>query len=103
MSSIPWLADLEYLSSFETVLLVLLVIIGCMAAGFAIDVIMRDLGLGPFPNGILALIGVCAGIYVRYRLFAHYHADDVFLTISFAIAIPIVPFLGFAFAKSRGL
>jgi hypothetical protein len=62
MSSIPWLADLEYLSSFETVLLVLLVIIGCMAAGFAIDVIMRDLGLGPFPNGILALIGVCAGI-----------------------------------------
>jgi len=40
---------------------------------------------------------------VRYRLFAHYHADDVFLTISFAIAIPIVLFLGFAFAKSRGL
>jgi hypothetical protein len=74
-----------------------------MATGFALDAIMKNLGLGPIPNAVLALIGVCAGIYVRYRFFAAYRADDLTLTIGFAIGVPVVLFLALAFAKTGGL
>jgi hypothetical protein len=102
MNSIPWLEDLEYLSTFERVFLVLIVIIGCMTTGFVIDAIMKNLGLGPIYNGVLALIGICIGIYVRYRFFA-YRADDPILEIGFAIGVPVVLFLVLALAKTRGL
>jgi hypothetical protein len=51
---------------------------------------------------VLALIGVCIGIYVRYRFFA-YRADDPILEIGFAMGVPVVLFLALAVAKTRGL
>jgi hypothetical protein len=45
MNAIPWLADLQDLSSAEFGFLFLAVIIGCMVTGFIVDLIMRDLGL----------------------------------------------------------
>jgi hypothetical protein len=101
MGSIPWLADMQDLSSVELGFLFLAVIVGCMATGFLIDLIMRDLGLGPAPNGIIGLIGVCSGIYLRYRLFAPYRADDVILTIGFAMGCAFILFFALGFAKSR--
>jgi uncharacterized membrane protein YeaQ/YmgE (transglycosylase-associated protein family) len=101
MRSIPWLADLQYLPPVELFLLVLMVIVACMATGFASDAIMKKQGFGPVYNGILALIGVCAGIYLRYRWFSHYRADDVYTTIGFAMGSAIVLLLVLSFVKNR--
>ncbi len=103
MSAIPWIADLEDLSSGEMCCLVLMVIVGGLIAGFVVDVIMKDLGLGPAPNAVLALIGVCLGIYLRYRLFAPYRADDASMTIGFALGSAFLLFVGLGLAKSRVL
>jgi hypothetical protein len=102
MSTIPWLVDLQDLSPFETAFLVLIVIVACMASGFAVDAAMKNLGLGPISNGVVALIGVFAGVYLRYRLLGSRYADDVFVTIGFALGFAVILFLSMAFAKSRG-
>ena len=103
MNSITWRADIQDLSSVELGFLMLAVIISCIATGFLVDLIMQDLGLGPAPNGIVGLIGVCAGIYLRYRLFAPYRADDLVLTIGFAMGSAFVLFFALGLAKSRAL
>ncbi|MGO8800313.1 MAG: hypothetical protein ACLQE9_02395 [Roseiarcus sp.] len=103
MSTIPWLADLQDLSPFETVFLILIIIVVCMASGFLLDAAMKNLGLGPITNGIVALIGVFAGVFLRYRLLGSRYADDVFVTIGFGLGFAVLLFLGMAFAKSRGL
>jgi uncharacterized membrane protein YeaQ/YmgE (transglycosylase-associated protein family) len=103
MNSIPWLADMQDLSSAEWGILIIAVIIGCLALGFVTDLILRDFGLGPAPNGILGLIGVCVGVYLRYRLFAPYRADDLILTIGFAVGCAFVLFFTLGLAKSRAL
>ncbi len=77
-------------------------IVACMASGFVVDATMKNLGLGPISNGIVALIGVCAGIYLRYRLFGISFTYDVFVTIGFALGFAVFLFLAMAFAKSRG-
>ncbi|MGA2795380.1 MAG: hypothetical protein ABSE69_18035 [Roseiarcus sp.] len=100
MSAIPWLADLEKLPSGELSFLFLMVVVGCLTAGFVLDLIMKDLGLGPAPNGVLALIGVYAGIYLRYRLFAPYRADDAVMTVSFAMGCAFLLLIALAVAKS---
>ena len=101
MNSIPWLSDLEELSGFDLAFFVLVVIIATLAAGFFADAITQRSGFGPIPNGILVLIGVCGGIYLRYRLFASYRADDALLTIGMAIATAIVLLFVLILAKSR--
>lgn len=100
MSSIPWFADLQDLTPFEVAFLSLIVIVACMATGFVVDATMKNLGFGPISNGVVGLIGVCAGIYLRYRLFGSHFADQVFVTISFAIGFAVFLFLTLAFAKS---
>ena len=67
------------------------------------DAMTQRAGFGPIPNGILALIGVCGGIYLRYQLFAHYRADDAIVTIAMAIAGAFVLLLVLILAKSRFL
>ena len=101
MSSIPWLADIKELSGLELSFLALIVVIATLATGFVIDVIVQNYGFGPFLNGIVALIGVCAGIYLRYLLFTPYRADDLVLTIGMAIASAFVLLFALALAKSR--
>lgn len=101
MNSIPWLAALEDFSTMDYVFLAVGVIVACLAIGFIIDLIMRDSGLGPAANGVLAMIGVCVGIYLRYRLFAPYRADDVYLTSGLAIGAAFVLLFMLGLAKSR--
>lgn len=103
MNAIPWLVDLQELSSGEFAFLMLILVVGCITTGFILDAIMKDLGLGPAPNGVLALIGVCAGIYLRYRLFAPNRADDVVMTIGFAMGCACLLVLTMGVAKSRVL
>jgi hypothetical protein len=62
MSSIPWLEDLEYLSTFERVFLVLIVIIGSMATGFALDAPRSQAGLAARDIGGSA---ACSQLWAR--------------------------------------
>ena len=101
MNSIPWFSDLKDLSGVELSFLVVVTIIATLVTGFVIDVIIQGSGLGPFLNGILALIGVCGGIYLRYRFFATYRADDALLTFGIAIATAIILLFVLILAKSR--
>jgi uncharacterized membrane protein YeaQ/YmgE (transglycosylase-associated protein family) len=103
MNAIPWFKDLEELSTGEFAFLCLMLLIACLAAGFIIDVIMKDAGFGVAPNGVFALVGACAGIYLRYRLLASFHADDLFLTIGFALGTASLLFAALALVKGRVL
>ena len=97
MNAIPRLADLQELSSGESCFLILMGIVGCVTTGFVVDAVMQDLALGPGPNGALAFIGVCTGIYLQYRLLAPFRADDATMTIGFAFLL----FIELGAAKSR--
>jgi uncharacterized membrane protein YeaQ/YmgE (transglycosylase-associated protein family) len=101
VSSIPWMKDVNELSTGEFSFLLFMLLIGCMIAGFIIHAIVRDAGFGPAPNGVLASLGACAGIYLRYRLLAPYRADDLPLTIGFAIGAAFLLFLALAYVRSR--
>jgi hypothetical protein len=101
MHVIPWLTELEELSGFEKTFLVLGVFVLSFATGFVIDAIMKNLAFGPPLNGILALGGVCAGIYLRYRWLSPYRADDLYLTTGFALGTVFLLFLALGFVKSR--
>jgi uncharacterized membrane protein YeaQ/YmgE (transglycosylase-associated protein family) len=91
------------MSGGEMCLLILMLVIGGATIGFVVDIIMKDLGLGPAANGVLALIGACLGIYLRYRVFSSSRADDVSMTIGFAIGAAFLLLLGLAVAKSKVL
>jgi hypothetical protein len=101
MHSIPWLADLEGLSAFELMLVAFGALMASLAIGFVIDLIMRDAGLGPYADGIIALAGACAGIYLRYRFFASYRADDLYLTVGLVLGTPFLILLALGVAKTR--
>jgi hypothetical protein len=103
MSTIPWLADLQDLPPFEMAFLILIVIVACMATGFFVDAAMKNLGLGPISNGVVALVGVFGGVYLRYRLIGSRFGDDAFVTIGFGVGFAVCLFLVMALARSRGL
>jgi hypothetical protein len=58
MDSIPWMAPVYEFTPIEQSLVTACIIVACLATGFVIDAIMRDSGLGPAPNGVLAFAGV---------------------------------------------
>jgi hypothetical protein len=101
MNSIPWFADLADLSGVEKTFLFLAILIACFTTGFVVDVIMKTLAFGPALNGVLALAGVWAGIYLRYRWLAPFRADDVYLTMGFALGTAFVLFVALGLVKSR--
>jgi hypothetical protein len=100
VNAIPWIAELKEQSSGELSLIFLMVVVGCLTIGFALDLIMKDLGLGPAPNGVLALVGICAGVYLRYLLLDPYRADDAIVTIAFALGCAFLLLIALAVAKS---
>ena len=103
MTAIPWIAELKEQSSGELSLIFLMVVVGCLTIGFALDLIMKDLGLGPAPNGVLALVGVGAGVYLRYLLLEPFRADDAVMTIAFALGCTLLLLIALAVAKSGAL
>ncbi len=100
MNAIPWIAELKEQSTGELSFLFLMVVVGCLTMGFLLDLIMKDFGLGPAPNGVLALVGVCAGIYLRYLLLAPYRPDDAVMTIAFAMGSALLLLMVLAVTKS---
>lgn len=101
MSSIPWLETLEELSGFEFFGVIVLAFLVVFSMGFIIDLLMGQTGFGAFLNGALVALGCVAGIYLRYRLLDPYRADDVFVTIGFALGATFVLLFVLALVKSR--
>ena len=102
MNAIPWMQAINDLSSGEYFLLLFMLFVATLMAGFMIHAIMQDAGFGPIPNGVFALVGAFAGIYLRYRLLAPYRADDLPLTIGFALGAAFLLFLALALVRNRG-
>ena len=101
MNAIPWMQAIDDLSTGEYFLLLFMLFIATLMAGFMIHAIMQDAGFGPIPNGVLAFIGACAGVYLRYRLLTPYRADDLPLTIGFALGAAFLLFLALALVRAR--
>jgi hypothetical protein len=101
MHTIPWLVSIEELPTLELWVLALGVTAGCFATGLTLDVILRENGLGTAANGVLTMVGLFLGIYLRYRLFDSYSAYDGYLTTSVAFATASVLLFTLCFIKSR--
>lgn len=95
------MTDVNELSAGEFSFLVFMLLVASIIAGFIIHAIVQDAGFGPVPNGVFALIGACGGIYLRYRFLAPYRADDLILTIGFALGTAFALFLTLALIRSR--
>jgi uncharacterized membrane protein YeaQ/YmgE (transglycosylase-associated protein family) len=101
MHVIPWYTDIEQLSTGEYFVLLFMIFIATVIAGFIIHAIARDMGFGLALNAILAFIGAFSGIYLRYRLLSPFGANDLALTIGCALAMACLLFFGLALIRAR--
>jgi hypothetical protein len=98
MHTIPWLADLEALSGFE---MTAVGIVSAWGAGYLTDNAMGQYGLGPAINAIVTLLGVFAGLYLRYA-YVHTSADlDLSVTLAFATLTPALLLLAIGVLRGR--
>ena len=67
----PLFQTIQNFETFEKVFFGLGLFICTLATGFFIDMIMQKQGFGPMLNGLLALFGLFAGVYLRYNYFQH--------------------------------
>jgi hypothetical protein len=95
------MTSVDGLSTGEFLFLLFMLLVASMIAGFIIHAITQDVGFGPILNGALALIGACAGIYLRYRFLSASRADDLALTIGFALGTAFVLFLALGLVRNR--
>jgi len=75
--------------------------VGVVMTGFALDYLMGRQGFGPYINSILALIGVFAGLYVRYNFMTPYLRYEPYLSFGLLFAAPVVLVLTLSFARMR--
>jgi hypothetical protein len=101
MHTIPWLAELEDLSGFEMTAVGMIILVSAWGAGYMTDNAMGKFGMGPAVNGVIALLGVCAGVYLRYRYVVAPADWDAGLTLGFAASTPIVLLLAIGVVRGR--
>ncbi len=90
MSNWPLLQFVQDLGDFDLVALLLGAVIAFFSAGFAIDYIVGRYGMGPYWNGIYAMLGAYAGLCARNSWLQPYVAYDPYLT-TVAIACGLLP------------
>jgi hypothetical protein len=101
MHTIPWLADLEALSGFEMTAVGMMVLVSAWGAGYLTDNAMGQYGLGPAINAVITLLGVFAGLYLRYA-YIHTSADlDLSVTLAFAALTPALLLLAIGVLRGR--
>jgi hypothetical protein len=68
MAAMAPLFDVVFgLSGFEAVAFWLVLFVWFWIVGFALDVMLQNLGFGPFWNGVFAYAGAFGGLYIRYN------------------------------------
>jgi hypothetical protein len=99
MHTIPWITDIEALSGFELTAVGMMVLVSAWGAGFLADNAMGQFGLGPVINGIVTLLGVFGGLYLRYA-YIHLPADlDLGVTLGFAAVTPAILLMAIGIAR----
>ena len=101
MHSIPWLASVEEMPTLEIWVVVLGVAAAGLATGFTLDYIMGGAGFGPAANGILGLIGVALGVYLRYAVIGYQPQYDFYLSMGVPFVTSAVLLFILGFIKSR--
>ena len=101
MHTIPWIVDLEALSGFELTAVGMMILVSAWGAGYLADNAMGQFGLGPVLNAIITLLGVVAGLYLRYA-YIHTSAElDLSVTLAFAALAPALLLLAIGVFRGR--
>ena len=92
--------SLDHYSGDTLFMILLLACIGGTVVGYITDSVMGDRGFGPIGNGLLTVLGVVAGIYVRNTFFGRMEPGDLALTGIFAAIAATLLLLCLGVAKS---
>jgi hypothetical protein len=97
----PFFLMVRDLEGFEMVCFWLGAFVGFVLVGFALDFLMGRQGFGPYINSVLALIGVFAGLYVRYNFMTPYLRYEPYLSFGLLFFAPVLLVLTLSFARTR--
>src|ERR1035437_11200703 len=97
----PFFQMVRDLEGFEMVCFWLGAFVGSVLIGFALDYLMCRQGFGPYINPVLALIGVFAGLYVRYNFMTPYLRYEPYLSFGLLFAAPVLLVLVLSFMRTR--
>ncbi len=86
---IPWISGFSALGGVEWTMVVLMIFVVTLGLGFLVHAIMRDAGFGPIVNGVIVMIALYLGLYVRYHYFWNAPGNDVAITALFAGFAPL--------------
>jgi len=97
----PFFLMIRDLDGFEMVCFWLATFVGFVLIGFVLDFLMGRQGFGPYVNSILALIGVFAGLYVRYNFMTPYLRYEPYLSFGLLFAAPVLLVMMLSFMRTR--
>jgi hypothetical protein len=97
----PFFQMVRDLEGFEMVCFWLGAFVAFVLIGFALDYLMGRQGFGPYINSVLALIGVFAGLYVRYNFMTPYLRYEPYLSFGLLFAAPVLLVLTLSLARTR--
>jgi len=99
----PFFDTIWNFEGFEFVAFWLFLLIGLMAAGFFIDMLMQKQGFGPLLNAVYALLGVLVALYLRYNYLrgAPWPAYEPFLTTGLCFGTVAILLVVLAYIRNR--
>lgn len=91
------------LEGFECAAFWLALFVSYLITGYLIDLFLRDLGLGPFLDGLVVLAAVLAGIYIRCNYFRvePWFQYEPYVTITLCVSSPTLALTAVAILRSR--
>jgi len=91
------------LEGFEWVAFWLGLLVAYLIVGYFLDVVLRDLGLGPFINGLVVFAAVFFGVYLRYNYFRvePWFNYEPYVTLMLCVAPPTLALALIAILRSR--
>ncbi|MGO4873022.1 MAG: hypothetical protein ACLPGW_20875 [Roseiarcus sp.] len=97
----PFFTMINSLEGFEFVCFWLAAFVGFVLIGFLLDYLMGRQGFGPYVNSVLAVGGVCAGLYVRYNYCLPYVRYEPYLSFGLLFTAPVFLVLILSFMRTR--
>lgn len=104
MTAMRPLLDIIFgLEGFEMVAFWLALFVAYLLTGYFLDMIMQRQGFGPFLNGLLAYLGLFAGLYIKYNYFDHapWFRYEPWVTSSLCFGTMALLLLFLSFVRSR--
>ena len=91
------------LEGFECVAFWLGLLVSYLLTGYLVDSVLRDLGLGPFLDGLVVLAALIAGIYIRCNYFRvePWFQYEPYVTMMLCVSSPTVALTAVAILRRR--